>query len=122
MRGRPIKQNADYFKIRYQSTALRLAYIKGGRRLLNYIRQTSSAFIARKDVRKFVFQRDSNKCIDCFCSDKIQIDHIKSVWKFCCSLNLKTCDETDIQKILYEINSIDNLQTLCRGCNSQKGY
>lgn len=53
-------------------------------------------------VRAEVWARDGLRCVDCGSTEDITIDHIIAV------ANGGT-------------NDIDNLQTLCRSCNSKKG-
>lgn len=82
---------------------------KGERQYKAYLRSCGSNFIARREVREFVLTRDNNKCDYCGKIAELQIDHIVSIyrgWKENIPLNL--------------INHLDNLQTLCRSCNSRK--
>ena len=74
---------------------------KGTKEYRKYIRNISSNYIARKEVREFVFNRNAHKCVECGHKEFLQVDHIVSVYK-----NGK--------------NHIDNLQTLCRSCNARK--
>ncbi len=55
-----------------------------------------------KDIRKFIFKRDGNSCNHCGSTEDLTIDHIKPV-------------------ALGGDDSLGNLQTLCRSCNSKKG-
>lgn len=73
------------------------------------LRNSSSAFINRKDVRDAIFSRDDYKCVVCGSSDNLQIDHIHSVYSV-----LKK--KYPIEKL----NSEENLRTLCRHCNLSK--
>lgn len=65
-------------------------------------RRRSSAYIQRRDVRQAIFDRDKHRCKKCKCEDDLTIDHIISV---------KNGGD----------NSDENLQVLCRSCNSKKG-
>lgn len=73
------------------------------------LRNSSSAFINRKDVRDAIFSRDNNKCIICGSTDNLQIDHIHSVYSV-----IKG------QYPLERLNSEENLRTLCNHCNASK--
>lgn len=64
-------------------------------------RRAANAFIRLSWVRDKVMQRDGMKCCDCSSSDNLTIDHIISV-------------------IRGGENTVENLQTLCRACNSRK--
>ena len=55
-----------------------------------------------EDLRNQVWERDGNKCVICGATEKLSIDHIHP-W----SKGGKT--------------EFDNLQTLCKSCNSKKG-
>lgn len=67
----------------------------------NIPRVEAQKFIGKKDVREFIFKRDGYKCLCCGSVEKLSIDHIEPVNN-------------------GGINEIDNLQTLCRSCNSRK--
>lgn len=55
-----------------------------------------------KDLRQAVFDRDGRQCVRCSCENDLTVDHIDP-----------------------EVNggraTLENLQTLCRSCNSRKG-
>ena len=72
-------------------------------------RSACSNYGNRKKVREFIFTRDNYTCKICGSKKNIQIDHI---------ISAKTGydDKIDIRKI----NSIENLQTLCKSCNCAK--
>lgn len=61
------------------------------RKVYKALRNTSSGFINRADVRQFIFDRDGHKCKICASEQDLTIDHI-----------------------------VSNLQTLCNSCNSGK--
>lgn len=71
------------------------------------VRNSSSAFIKRKDVRLFIFSRNNYKCIICGSDDYLQVDHKVSVYRW---------REVGIELL----NDESNLQTLCRKCNASK--
>tara|TARA_R110000850_G_scaffold49576_1_gene122200 strand:- start:159 stop:632 length:474 start_codon:yes stop_codon:yes gene_type:complete len=63
-------------------------------------RVIAQRFIGQKRVRDFIFNRDK-VCLRCGASKKLTIDHIIPIH-------------------FDGLNEIDNLQTLCRSCNSWK--
>lgn len=75
-----------------------------------YILKPSTYYPARrptihtpsKELRKAVLERDGYICLMCGSTENLRLDHIKPV-----------IDGGD--------TTIENLQTLCRSCNSQKG-
>jgi 5-methylcytosine-specific restriction endonuclease McrA len=82
---------------------------KGENELKKYLRNCGSNYIKREAVRNFVLLRDDYLCVRCRSKYDLQIDHILSVyqgWK------------NNIP--LEEINSLSNLQTLCKSCNAGK--
>ena len=87
-----IKMGSDDFRIRYQT-----------------LRNVSSHFAGRKDVREKIFTDKGRKCYICGSEENIQIDHVISVY------------EGAEKKIpYYVINSYDNLMPICSKCNSKK--
>lgn len=108
--ARPNKTGIDYFPIckphrillsRLGSSDSKIRY--------NSYRNISSGFIKRKDVREIILKRDDNKCVSCGSTESLQIDHIISVYSaFVNNMSI------------YELNSKDNLQVLCRKCNASK--
>ncbi len=73
------------------------------------LRNSSSAFIKRKDVRTIVFERDKYRCQICGSSEKLEVDHINSVYSV-----LKG------RYPMSKLNTLENLRTLCGSCNSRK--
>jgi hypothetical protein len=65
-------------------------------------RKRANYAISQRDLRLMVFTRDRYRCKSCGAGKKLTIDHINPV--------AKGGDE-----------SFENLQTLCRSCNSSKG-
>ena len=53
------------------------------------------------EIRKFILKRDKNKCITCKTKDNLTIDHVISISK-------------------GGLTNYNNLQVLCRSCNSKK--
>lgn len=65
-------------------------------------RKTADTYIAKSETRKKVFEQYGKKCVFCGSRKDICIDHIVPV-------------------IAGGSNNIENLQPLCRSCNSRKG-
>lgn len=63
--------------------------------------QNNARYIPKNRIRA-VMERDDNKCAFCGSSDKLAVDHIYPI-------------------VLGGDSSMDNLQVLCRACNSYKG-
>lgn len=82
---------------------------KDKKRAYKALRNTSSSFIANKNVRRIIFERDGYKCKYCKNEDNLQIDHINSVYS-CFILKFP----------LESLNTEGNLQTLCASCNNSK--
>lgn len=75
----------------------------------NALRNSSHAFIGRKDVRDYIFKKYNNKCYICGSSENLQIDHIISIWRFA------------KERIPFSmLNSEENLAAICLKCNSSK--
>ena len=73
-----------------------------------FFRQSSSAYVKRKEVREYVLKKHNYKCAFCGSSEKLHIDHILSV---------KKCFDA---KDYFMCNTIENLQVLCQTCNILK--
>lgn len=96
------KWNPQYYtKQRFGSSDFNIRY--------KALRNSSSGFIKRKDVRKIIYNKYNGKCYLCGNNENLQIDHIVSVYK--CALN-----EFPVELL----NSEDNLALICRRCNSAK--
>ena len=76
---------------------------------LSALRNSSSAFIKREDVRSFIFDLDNRKCVQCGSIESLTIDHIVSVYQIAKG-----------EYPLEQLNIRGNLQTLCKSCNSGK--
>jgi|GEM_PF-5757048 len=75
------------------------------RRIENSIseeRYNACRFTSREDIREKVFDLHGCKCLNCGATDNIALDHVKPIAK-------------------GGENKIDNLQPLCKSCNSSKG-
>lgn len=73
------------------------------------LRNSSSAFIKRRDVRDFIMRKYGGKCYLCGNTEKLQIDHIISVYQ--CAYNKNLIDKLNAEK---------NLALICLKCNSSK--
>jgi 5-methylcytosine-specific restriction endonuclease McrA len=73
------------------------------------LRNSSSGFIKRNDVRLAIMNKSENKCSLCGLTYNLQVDHIVSVYK--CAMGI-----IDIKYI----NSYDNLRILCSSCNVRR--
>ena len=71
-------------------------------------RNSCSGFIKRSDVREYLLLKYLNECVLCNSKDDLQINHILSVYS-----HFKN-------GLIYECNLEDNLQVLCRKCNTSK--
>lgn len=65
-------------------------------------RKDANYEISKPMIREMVFSKDGRKCVQCGNKQKLTIDHILPVK-------------------LGGDNSLTNLQTLCKSCNSKKG-
>ena len=74
------------------------------------LRNSSSRFIKRKDVRDYIFERDGGKCYLCGNHENLQIDHVVSVYAYA----KNTAGDVSGP------NEKDNLRTICAKCNSAK--
>lgn len=75
----------------------------------NALRNSSSAFIKRKDVRFIILSKCGNKCAYCGDKNDLQVDHIISVYQ-----------AFKVKCLICKLNTYDNLQILCKVCNSRK--
>ena len=76
---------------------------------LKALRNSSSSFIKRQDVKRAVFEKTNYKCALCGSKNDLQVDHIESVYK--CARG-----KYPVEKI----NLLENLQALCSSCNARK--
>lgn len=73
------------------------------------LRNSSSGFIKRQDVRSFITQKYDGKCYLCGSTDRLQIDHIVSVYQ--CARR---------QYPIEKLNTEENLALICARCNCAK--
>jgi len=105
--ARPIKE--EFPKWRPKTVTMFLLGFGDERLKYKTIRNSSSSFTQRKDVRGFIFKRDKYQCVLCGSKENLQLDHVHSIYQ--------------VAKNLYPIellNTEDNLQTLCKKCNERK--
>lgn len=73
------------------------------------MRNASSNFITREDVRKYIKVKYHDRCCICGSKEDLQIDHVVSVLRFA------------QKKLPYKnLNKEENLALLCRSCNAAK--
>lgn len=75
----------------------------------NAYRSISNGYIKKKSVRRKVFENSNYRCVYCDSIKDLSVDHIISVY-YGFKNNIS----------IYVINKIDNLQILCKKCNSGK--
>ena len=71
-------------------------------------RSSCSNFIKKDSVRIFILNKFNNKCVNCDSKERLEIDHIQSVYS--CFINMN----------YYYCNKEENLQVLCKKCNTSK--
>ncbi|MDW0113805.1 HNH endonuclease signature motif containing protein [Sporosarcina saromensis] len=82
---------------------------KGEKQFKSYLRNCGSNYIKRLEVRQCILDKYHHQCAECKATQNLQVDHIISVyqgWK----------QGLDIEVI----NTLENLQILCRSCNAGK--
>ena len=73
------------------------------------LRNSSSGFIKNKIIRKIILEKSNYRCVECGATNNLQVDHIISVY-----LAHKH------KHLINILNTKDNLQMLCKNCNSSK--
>ena len=74
------------------------------------LRDSSSSFTHRSDVKRIVYEKYSGRCYLCGAVNDLQIDHIVSVYRYALE---------QIEPV-SGLNKLDNLALICRRCNSGK--
>lgn len=87
-----------------------LSYDSNSRYYYYALRSSSASYIAKPEVRRFVFNRDSHTCVYCGATENLTVDHVTSIYS-CAFENALPVEM---------VNHVDNLQTLCKSCNSRK--
>jgi len=103
------KQNIYYFPLwkPHYRTEEKFSYTDN--RGYKALRNSSSAFIKREDVRNYLLSKYKYKCVKCECTKNLEVDHIISVY-----MAFKH------KEFINELNSESNLQILCNKCNASK--
>jgi 5-methylcytosine-specific restriction endonuclease McrA len=108
--ARPIKKDLNGFPIwnpqwgtirKFESNDFKIRY--------KTLRNSSSNFIKKREVREIIAEKCNGMCNKCGCTFNLHIDHIKSVY-------LAAQGKFPID----QLNSYHNLTLLCRSCNSKK--
>jgi len=73
------------------------------------LRNSSTGFIHRKDVREAILKKCNYQCVRCQSKENLEIDHIIAV--------AIAAHHTFLLKV---VNTKDNLQILCKVCNGAK--
>ena len=101
---------ADYFPTwNPQKATLERIQFYDFRERYKALRNSSSGFIKRPDVRAAVLKKSDYRCVQCGTEKDLQVDHIVSVYK--CARGLFP---------VGKLNALDNLQALCSTCNEAK--
>ena len=87
-------------------------YRGGTRRIFDAIRSLSE----HKRWRKRILKRDGDKCVKCDSVVRLEVDHIKSLYKIVNENNIKTVNEALLCDELFDD---DNGRVLCRDCHKK---
>lgn len=108
--ARRIKKGLDYFpRWHPQMSTLRKFDSKDFRVRYDALRDSSSNFISRKDVKDAIYKMHNKKCVICGGENNLCIDHIISIWRV-----------ANGEYPVKLLNSKENFQILCVNCNSGK--
>jgi 5-methylcytosine-specific restriction endonuclease McrA len=108
--SRPNKSGLDYFPLWKPQGVTERKFNSGDVMIRQKaLRNSSSGFIHRSDVREIVINAYDGKCAQCGSAKNLQIDHIVSVYR-------AAIGELPIE----ELNTRKNLQPLCTSCNLRK--
>ena len=94
-------------QFKYQESTMLHNSNRGRKFFLKYAREASNTFCLRKEVKKYIYERDGFKCLICGTGKNLSIDHILPVYQ--------VTSET-----FPYLNSLENLRTLCISCNSKR--
>lgn len=107
--ARPTKQGIDYFLLWKPHFRTEEKFRDTSKRAYKTLRSSCSSFIKKPQVRKLILKKYNYKCACCGSKKNLQIDHIISVYKAFKS-----------KELISQLNTYQNLQILCRECNSKK--
>lgn len=106
---RPNKQGLDYFPKWNPQRITENKFSFGFKIRYKYLRNSSSGFIKKKTVKDIIMKACNYCCAVCGNTNDLQIDHIISVYQVAIKAH-------PIEKL----NTKENLQALCKPCNSRK--
>lgn len=107
--ARPTKQGIDYFPLWKPQYRTEEKFWGNGDTGYQSLRNSSSAFTKRKDVREIIFSKNNWQCVFCGGTERLTVDHIITVYQ-----------AYKDKRYIGILNSYQNLQTLCLSCNSKK--
>lgn len=108
--ARPLKQGIDYFPLWEPTRNVRHKLGNIDKKIrYKALRSSSSSFIKKEIVREAVFKKSNNHCAICGSNYELQVDHINSVYSV-------IYNNFPINKL----NTLSNLQLLCKKCNASK--
>lgn len=102
--------NVDYFPLWKPQNNTLISILDGLDRgkAFKLFRSSCSAFISNINVRSVIMKKNNYKCTQCSSYNNLEIDHIISVLD-----NFKN-------NTFYDCNTYENLQVLCKKCNTSK--
>lgn len=107
--ARPNKIGLDYFPEWKPQIATERKFRHSNFRVrYTALRNSSSAFIKRDDVRQHIFSKYGYCCYLCGSTRNLQIDHIVSVYA------------AKDNRLIEVLNKENNLRPICTSCNSSK--
>jgi 5-methylcytosine-specific restriction endonuclease McrA len=108
--ARPIKSGLDYFPIWKPTIATNAKFGSSDVKVrYKYLRNSSSSFIKKENVRNLILKKCNDKCVKCNSNISLQVDHIVSVYQV-----------ANGNYPISKLNIYDNLQILCAKCNQSK--
>lgn len=105
-----MKNSIDVFPIwsPLKTTLRKIGSTLNEKQAFKSFRNSSSGFVKNEIVRKSILEKCGNKCVNCNSVLNLEIDHKKSVY-YCFKNGL-----------LSFCNTYENLQILCKKCNTSK--
>lgn len=106
--ARPLKSGLDYFPLwKPQRITEQRFYSSDFMTRYKALRNSSNAFIRRKDVRNYILSKNNNQCVICGETKNLEVDHKASV--YLCAKGLIDIDHLNVK---------ENLTVLCKKCNA----